>query len=108
MRKAMELETKQFENSELLLLLNGDFDAQGTQEIRQSLKNVVDNPEPKSIVLDIGGVSFIDSSGVGAIVFLFKRLKVQGRKLRITAANGQPAELLKMLRVNKAIPVELY
>ena len=104
----MELETKQFENSELLLLLHGDFDAQGTQEIRQSLKNVVDNPEPKSIVLDIGGVSFIDSSGVGAIVFLFKQLKVQGRKMRITAANGQPAELLQMLRVNKAIPIEMY
>ena len=104
----MELETKQFENSELLLLLNGDFDAQGTQEIRQSLKNVVDNSEPKSIVLDIGGVSFIDSSGVGAIVFLFKQLKAQGRKMRITAANGQPAELLQMLRVNKAIPIEMY
>ena len=104
----MELETKQFENSELLLLLHGDFDAQGTQEIRQSLKNVVDNPEPKSIVLDIGGVTFIDSSGVGAIVFLFKQLKAQGRKMRITAANGQPAELLQMLRVNKAIPIEMY
>ena len=104
----MELETKQFENSELLLLLSGDFDAQGTQEIRQSLKNIVDNPEPKSIVLDIGGVSFIDSSGVGAIVFLFKQLKAQGRKMRITAANGQPAELLQMLRVNKAIPIEMY
>ncbi len=104
----MELETKQFDDSELLLLLKGDFDAQGTQGVRQSLKNVVDNPEPKSIVLDIGGVSFMDSSGVGAIVFLFKQLKAQGRDMRITAANGQPAELLQMLRVNKAIPIEMY
>ena len=73
----MELETKQFENSELLIILRGDFDAEGTANTREKLESIVDKPEPKSIVLDIGEVAFIDSSGVGAIVFLFKRHSVQ-------------------------------
>jgi anti-anti-sigma factor len=50
-------------------------------------------------------VSFLDSSGVGVIVFLYKRLKAQNRGFEIDGARGQPQELMELLRIDKVIPV---
>ena len=103
----MKLEYKSYDDAELLILLSGDFDAAGSSTIRPELEQVAAGPGPAEVILDIGRVSFLDSSGVGAIVFLFKRLRMQNRRLRIRSAQGQPAQLLELLRVHKAIPVEL-
>jgi anti-anti-sigma factor len=103
----MKLERKSYEDAELLLVLSGDFDAAGTTAIRPELEQVAAQPGPADVILDIAGVSFLDSSGVGAIVFLFKRLRMQNRRLRIRSPRGQPAQLLELLRVHKAIPIEL-
>jgi len=93
------------ECGDLILQLNGEFDALGSSKIRPELEKVARQIEPENVFLDLRNVSFIDSSGVGAIVFLYKRLKENTRKLRITGANGQPRELLELLRIHKAIPV---
>jgi stage II sporulation protein AA (anti-sigma F factor antagonist) len=103
----MKFEHKQIENSKLLLSLSGDFDAVGANGIRSQLQNICESTSADTVVFDIGEVQFIDSSGIGAIVFLFKRLKEKGRQLRIISAQGQPAQLLQLLRVHKAIPVEM-
>lgn len=50
-----------------------------------------------NVVLDLRQVDFIDSSGVGLIVFLLKRLQVQHRELKLVRVSGQPAQLLKTL-----------
>lgn len=103
----MKLECKSYDDAELLILLSGEFDAAGTTVIRPELERIAGEPGPVDVVVDIGQVAFLDSSGIGAIVFLFKRLRMQNRRLRIRSARGQPAQLLELLRVHKAIPVEL-
>jgi anti-anti-sigma factor len=82
--------------------LQGEFDAAAANDARQTFTRVVDQMSG-DVVVDMSGVRFIDSSGVGAIVFLFKRLNAQGRDLTLAHAAGQPADLLKMLRVDKAV-----
>lgn len=51
------------------------------------------------VALDVTNVSFIDSSGVGGLVFLYKRLTTQGRTLEITGLSGQPRQLLDHLKL---------
>ena len=46
------------------------------------------------VTMELSNVSFIDSSGIGAVVFLFKRLHEHGRALRVIGAHGQPLQLL--------------
>lgn len=82
--------------------LSGEFDALAANDTRSVFSRVADEMAG-DVVVDMSGVTFIDSSGVGAIVFLFKRLGAQERKLTLARAAGQPAELLKMLRVDKAV-----
>ena len=92
---------------DLVLELHGEFDALGSAKIRHELEAVAIQTSPQQVFLDLHNVVFIDSSGVGAIVFLYKRLKENNRQLKITGAHGQPRELLELLRIHKAIPVAL-
>lgn len=56
-----------------------------------------------TLILDMTRVNFIDSSGIGAIVFLYKRLKSRGLKLNLLNVNGQPQTLLQQLKIHKVI-----
>ena len=103
----MKIERIITECEDLIIELHGEFDAMGSSEIRPELEKLAHQSKPEYVFLDLQNVSFIDSSGVGAIVFLYKRLKENYRKLRITGAHGQPRELLELLRIHKAIPVVL-
>lgn len=98
---------KQLENNknQLLILLNGEMDAQGCKHILPELEKVSEQLH-SHVIVDINDVSFIDSSGIGAIVFLFKRLKAQNRTLEIIGVQGQPKELMKLLRMDSAIPMQ--
>ena len=91
-------------NNNIILKLSGEMDALGCSQIRSDLEEIAKQQHPH-IILDINNINFIDSSGIGAIVFLFKRLKEQGRTLEIIGVHGQPQELMTLLRISTAIPL---
>jgi stage II sporulation protein AA (anti-sigma F factor antagonist) len=103
----MNISYKEYGNTQLVVHLAGEFDAEGASQTRPELERIATDTHTDSVVVDLNGVTFLDSSGIGAIVFLFKRLKANNRQLRLSGAHGQPAELLQLLRIHKAIPVEL-
>lgn len=86
--------------------LEGEFDALGCKEIRKDFEELVGNYIGQYIELDLSAVSFIDSSGIGAIVFLYKRMLENNGQLKLVEVTGQPKELISLLRVDKAITVE--
>jgi anti-anti-sigma factor len=92
-------------SGDLLIALQGEFDALGTSSVRAGFEQVANTQGPALVVLDLSAVSFIDSSGVGAIVYLFKRLRAADRGLELVGVHGQVRELLELLRVHKALPV---
>lgn len=100
----MNIENIDATNGNLIIKLNGEMDALGCSKIRPDLEEVT-NQQHLHTVLDLNKISFIDSSGIGAIVFLFKRLKEQGRSMEIVGVQGQPQELMRLLRIDAAIPV---
>ncbi len=57
---------------------------------------------PGDVMLDLSHVTFVDSSGVGALVTLHKRLVARGHRLKISGLRGQPLQLFANL---KLIPV---
>lgn len=91
------------EKTDFDLEVVGSLDALAVEILRPCFDALVE--ENTDIVIDMGRSDFIDSSGIGAIVFLFKRLRSQGRTLTLTSVHGQPLELLKYLRVDKSIQV---
>lgn len=82
--------------------ISGYFDAQTVSALEDDFQALVDDSKGR-LFLDLSAVDFMDSSGIGSIVFLYKRLKVQNRELVLDGVNGQPARLIRSLRVDKTI-----
>ncbi len=100
----MELHQFEVNINTLVLSIQGDMDAVGCRSIQPTLEGLIEQ-EYSQVHIDFAQVSFLDSSGIGAIVYLYKRLVETGRTLEIKNAHGQPLELLNLLRIENAIPV---
>lgn len=93
------------EKQDVNFCITGYFDAQTVSALEEDFQMLV-NESKGRLILDLGGVDFMDSSGIGSIVFLYKRLKAQNRILVLSDVNGQPARLIQSLRVDKTITTE--
>ncbi len=101
----MGLCTSNFNDTTLTLMFSGNLDADGSQNALPILDNVISKPEFREIEVDLSDVSFLDSSGIGAIVYLYKRLVAEDRCMRIENVSGQPLEIFTLLRIGHAIPI---
>ena len=84
--------------------IEGDMDALSVKSLRSAFDELAEE-ERGDLILDISQVPFIDSSGIGALVFLFKRLTAKGRKMEIRGVTDQPRQLFMYLRIDKTIKV---
>lgn len=87
-----------------VLEISGELDCVAIAESKDKMESIPEKFQ-ENIVCDLSKVTFMDSSGIGALVFLFKRLREQNRKLVLVGLSGQPKELTTLLRINRAIPV---
>ncbi|MBS2015054.1 MAG: STAS domain-containing protein [Deltaproteobacteria bacterium] len=82
------------------LVIEGALDALTAPEIRPVFDKVVTDGR-KRVTVDIAAVTMIDSSGVGAIVSLFKRIKAEGGQVQVVGAKDQPLAVLKLLKLDR-------
>ncbi len=96
---ALTFSTSEVDNA-LMLSLVGQLDALSAPELMPTIDSLVAEKRPM-IVVDLKGLDLIDSSGVAAIVALYRRSKTNGGSLRVTGARDQPLAILKLLRMDK-------
>ena len=101
----MNIEYVKTSNNDMTIIFQGELDALGCIEVRTDMEKIVSTNDKKNIAIDMSNVSFIDSSGIGMIVFLYKRVKANQGTLQIINVQGQPQELMELLRIDSAIPV---
>ena len=88
------------QDNQIVLSLVGQLDALSAPELMPTIDSVVAQKR-SMIIVDLTGLDLIDSSGVAAIVALYKRCKGAGGKLQVTGARDQPLAIFKLLRMDK-------
>jgi anti-sigma B factor antagonist len=96
----LEFKRDQLEDVEVLTL-KGNLDALTAPELRPTIDELVANRRTK-VVFDLHDLTLIDSSGVGAIVSLFKRVRMLGGDVKIACLANQPKEIFRLLRLDRA------
>jgi anti-sigma B factor antagonist len=87
--------TVDLDASSRLITLAGELDAATAPLLLDAADLLaVDHPEP--VVVDLSAVRFVDSSGLGAIVRLRKRLLAGGGDLVVTGATGAPLRTFQL------------
>lgn len=87
-------------DGESQLRIEGALDALTVRDLRPILDEVVAG-RPKRVTVDLGELTLIDSSGVGAIVSLFKRIKAEGGQVVVVRAQEQPLAVLRLLKLDR-------
>lgn len=82
------------------LRIEGSLDALTVRDIRPIIDAVVAD-QPKRVTVDFEALTMIDSSGVGAVVSLFKRVKALGGEVVVVNAKEQPLAVLKLLKLER-------
>lgn len=92
------------DNDELTLKLGGQLDALSAPELMPTIDKMV-SEKSKLIVVELSDLELIDSSGVAAIVALYKRARSHGGKVKVTGARDQPLAIFKLLRMDKVFHI---
>jgi len=84
------------------LRIVGELDAITAPDLRPFVDALVAERHPR-VVVDVSGLRLIDSSGVGAVVFLYKKAKEYGGVVTVQGLCEQPAAIFKLLRLDRIL-----
>lgn len=79
--------------------LTGELDHHCAAETRRALDALISNPGITELEIDLRGVSFMDSSGLGVILGRYRALSRRGGKLALSGANKHVDRILRMAGV---------
>lgn len=83
-----------------LVVLEGRLNAMSAPDVKRELKRLPGD-DRVHIVVDMSGVSFVDSSGLAALVSGFKAAREAGGSLMLVGANQQAREVLEITKLNQ-------
>ncbi|HET9690941.1 MAG TPA: STAS domain-containing protein [Acidimicrobiales bacterium] len=84
--------------------VSGDLDAGSAARLRAVLAERLD--EGRDAVIDLAGLAFIDSSGIGVLVGALKRFEAAGARLALRAPTASLRRVLDMTGLAGAFPVD--
>jgi anti-sigma B factor antagonist len=88
----------------VVVSLQGDIDLNTAPEVHKTLVDVCQD-EPKRIVVNCRDVSYIDSSGIGTLVEVFRRARSFDGKLLLCCLNDRVYSVLEITRLDKIFAV---
>ena len=74
-------------DDKLIANLIGELDHHSAEEVRVKIDDRIDRDNIKKIILDFGGVTFMDSSGIGVVVGRYKKISSKGGALCVVDVN---------------------
>jgi anti-sigma B factor antagonist len=95
--------TRTDNDSETVVQFEGTLDAVTAPEFRTLVDELVAENR-QNITLELSSLRLIDSSGVGVIVSLFKRVRANGGQVRIVGLRDQPRAIFRLLRLDRVFP----
>jgi anti-anti-sigma factor len=84
--------------------LRGKIDTSNSKQLRQDVIDCVD-PDTTTLIIDLHEVTFIDSSGLGSLVFLLKWMQSRGGRVVIYRPNSQVRMLLDIANMTQILPI---
>lgn len=87
------------EEGAIVLAIGGELDAMSVSELRPSIDQLV-AAAPTPVVIELSGLKLIDSSGVGAIVSIYKRVRAAGGSVTVRGVRDQPLAIFRLLKLD--------
>jgi anti-sigma B factor antagonist len=97
---SLEVETRQTEGGVTVVAPTGRLDVAGAPALKDVMNGLAQNGPPK-VVIDMEGVSFVDSTGLGSVIAALKQVRNGQGELRLAAPNQQVRVVLELTTLDR-------
>ena len=80
----------------LTVILEGELDHHSAESVRAELETLIANPHVKRLVLDLGKLTFMDSSGIGVVLGRYRTLAKRGGGVTVRSPNAHVDRIFAM------------
>ena len=87
----------------VLVRLRGEVDLSWSQQVRRTILDALG--ASGKVGVDLSQVSYIDSSGIAALVEGFQSARTNGRKFGLVAVSNAVMSVLQLARLDKVFPL---
>jgi anti-sigma B factor antagonist len=98
----IDFETRLADTGATVLKATGRLDMIAAPQFKNLVAAAV-NGKKTPVVVDLSGVVFMDSSGLGALISGLRATRQTGSDLRIAGATSQVLSVLKITRIDRII-----
>ncbi len=96
-----------FEAGRLTLYLAGELDHHEARSTLRLIEELLDEYMPRDCVLNMSGLSFMDSSGIAIIIKVSRRMKTLGGRTWIENPARQPQRVIDASGIDRLVPVAI-
>ena len=96
--------TKDEREGVIVFILKGSLDIGTVSMMKSDLDLLLSNGQHK-VLFDLYDLEQIDSSGIGAIISLFKKVRSNKGEIKISRLVGQPKEIFSLLRLDRVFEI---
>lgn len=94
-----------FRDDSLFIRLSGEIDHHSAVNVRTGMDDLLLSERPKKVFLDLSGVNFMDSSGLGLIMGRYALIQRYGGKLAVENPSAAVQKMLDLAGMERLIPV---
>ena len=87
-----------------LVVPKGDLDMGTADQMKRTLSDLIEKGQSK-LVMDLTGVAYVDSSGLGALVAAMKQARAVGGNLKLCGLQEDVRSIFEMTRLIKVMAV---
>ncbi|NPV70900.1 MAG: anti-sigma F factor antagonist [Firmicutes bacterium] len=89
----------------LVVRVEGELDLSTAPQFRASVEHALDRTMARDCILNMKGVSFIDSSGLGAILGRYRRVTQAGGKMALCGVIQRVRPILELSGIKRIMPL---
>lgn len=89
----------------LVISLKGELDHHTARQVREYIDRILEDPIVKNIIMDIKGLKFMDSSGIGVLIGRYKIISKRGGKIGIININSHIDRIFQVFGIYKLVKV---
>ena len=101
----MEINAKSADRN-LLLEFSGEMDHHGARNALRELEMAVDAALPKTLMLDMSGVTFMDSSGIALILRAQQRMQLLDGSIVVCNVPAQARRVLDAAGIGRLVTIK--
>ena len=90
-----------FEGSTLVISPSGEIDHHSARSLRDRIDNEMYSNRPSVMILDLSGIDFMDSSGLGLLLGRYQRAMEIGCEMKLAGCSARTMRILELAGADK-------